>query len=82
MKNKTEAAKILLANGWTFEEVQEVLGQTPIYPYYNPQRFWWETAPTYVKPPVITTDVRPAQEIKYTFDSSQAEDYSASTFSS
>ncbi|MEM9400457.1 MAG: hypothetical protein AAF984_09635 [Verrucomicrobiota bacterium] len=30
MKDKTEAAKILLKQGWTFEEVQGVLGETII----------------------------------------------------
>lgn len=63
MRNKTEAAKILLEKGWTFEEVLGVLGESqniiinpspyPVpYPVYPSQPYWWID---YTYRPTITT---------------------------
>lgn len=50
MKTKTEAAKILLEKGWTFEEVERVLGQKQIVINPAPLRVYPQPIPTYPYP--------------------------------
>lgn len=43
MKTKTDAAKVLLENGWTFEEVEKALGKDKV------------TAPVIIREPIPWT---------------------------
>ena len=49
MRTKEEAAKLLLENGWTLEEVNEVLGQSKVEIVINPQPMFYQ--PVYIPQP-------------------------------
>jgi len=55
MKTKTKAAKILLKAGWTWEEIEGVLGDRPVY-YTPPYVVPYIPSPVYpFNPPYIIT---------------------------